>query len=646
MRLHNFIKFLVFVGFGGVVLSGFAHAAPADQDNARRDFQAAQSALHVGNLTRFKKLRQGFNDYVLAGYLDYEYLKDRVEQTPAVELHAFLEAYGYVPGSDQIRKRWLRSLAARGNWEVFTREYKDVDDDVELQCIRLNHLLRSSEHQASLMQEAETLWQTGRRLPPVCDNVFTAWKKAGHMTADHVWDRIRRAFEARQVTLASDLGRYLELHDRVWLNRWIAMHRDPANELDRIHYPVETPVARMIVRHGIVRLGLRDVEAALSRWETLEAQHKFFGEDDNYVFRHLGILALQERSPVAVTLLSRVSAQGDDEMLFLARVRAAILAGDWEAARRSIVGLPEDRQQKQEWRYWLARSLDATGQKDKARELFQALALERGYYGFLSADRIGGGYAMQHQPIVASPEEVSAMLARPGIQAAQEFYAMGSTLEARRQWHWNMRQMNNRELAVAAVIAREWGWYDRAILTVSKSDHLDDLEIRFPLLFREPIEANATRFGIDPGWVYGVVRQESAFMVDARSPVGALGLMQLMPATGRLTSRQLNVPIRGMQGFLDAENNIKLGVGYLKEVLGRNQNHQALATASYNAGPNRVASWLPAKPMEADVWVEGIPFNETRDYVKNVMAFTAVYDHRLGVKPILLKDRMPEVKKP
>jgi soluble lytic murein transglycosylase len=203
--------------------------------------------------------------------------------------------------------------------------------------------------------------------------------------------------------------------------------------------------------------------------------------------------------------------------------------------------------------------------------------------------------------------------------------------------------MNNRELAVAALVASEWGWHDRAILTASRSDHLDDLEIRFPLLYRESIEASAARHGIDAGWIYGVVRQESAFVPDARSPAGALGLMQLMPATGMLTSRRLNLRVRGTQAILEVETNIKLGVGYLKDVLTRNNDHQALATAAYNAGPNRVTSWMPREALDADVWVESIPFNETRDYVKNVMAFTAVYDHRLGLKPVRLKERMPMV---
>lgn len=601
------------------------------------------AALRDGDLRRFKELRESLDGYVLRGYLDFEYLKERLPQEPTDSILAFLNDNSHIPGSDAVRKSWLRLLVMRGDWETFLREYRDVEDDPELQCLRLNRLLRSSEQQSALMQETETLWRTGRRLPAACDAVFAAWRRAGHMTAERVWDRIRLAMEARQLGFASELAQYLDARDRIWISRWIGMHRDPVTELDRIGYPVETPVARMVIRHGVVRLGLRDVEEAVRRWDALKQKYQFFGEDENYVLRQLGILAAQEYSPAAVQLLGRVSAEAGDESVHLWRVRAALRVGDWEATKHFVAALPEDRRQKQEGRYWMARALERTGQQDEARALFQALARERGYYGFLAADRTGADYAMQHQPIIASPEEVSAMLARPGILAAQELQALGLVVQARRQWHWVTRHMNNRELAVAAIIAREWGWHDRAILTVSKSDHQDDLELRFPLLFRDSIEANAARHGVDPSWVYGVVRQESAFVTDARSHAGALGLMQLMPATGYFTGRRLNLPIRGTQALLDVENNLKLGVGYLKDVLSRYANHQTLATAAYNAGPNRVSGWMPRTTLDADVWVETIPFNETRDYVKNVMAFTAVYDHRLGVKPVRLQERMPTV---
>jgi soluble lytic murein transglycosylase len=635
--------FLVLTGLAAAGGASFAQDLIQDEEANRRDYLAALEALKAGQTARFKTLYARLDGYILRGYLEYESIKNRVSTIPDAELRRFLAENSQAQFSDTIRNQWLHALAKRGDWKTFLNEYQDIEDDPELQCLRLSRLLKTSEEQAILMTEVEKLWLTGKQLPRACDSVFDAWKKAGHMTSDKVWARIGLAMESRNLRLAGDLAQYLDPSERVWVRRWQAMYRDPVRELHHITYPVETPVARMIVKHGVVRLAYRDPEEAMVQWDQLKSKYQLFGEDDNYVLRYIGILAAQDQLPQALTWLSAVSADPGDMSLHLWRVKTALRAGQWEMAKRFIAGLSEEQRQDSQWRYWTARILESTGNKDEARRLYETLARDRSYYGFLAADRIGKDYSMQHVSTDATPEEVSAMLARPGIQMAQELYLMGQVTESRRQWNWTTRRLNNRDLAVAAVIARQWGWHDRAILTVARSDQQDDLELRFPLLYRDTIEANASEVGIDPSWVYGVVRQESAFVVDARSQSGALGLMQLMPSTGRLTGRKLNMPIHSNRALLNIENNLRLGVSYLKEVLGRNNGNQVLATASYNAGPNRVNSWLPDKTLDADIWVETIPFGETRDYVKNVMSYTTVYDHRLGSRPARLQDRMQSV---
>ena len=616
------------------------HASAPSLDAQRADYLAALEALRAGEIARARALAERLRDYVLYGYLEYELLKDAVTAMPAAELHSFLERNSHAPFAEAVRKKWLRHLAARGEWTLFLVEYRPFDEEPELQCLRLNHLLPASDQQAELMAEIERLWRTPKRLPPPCDAVFAAWRSAGHMTAEKVWERIRLAMENRQLTLANELARYLDPKERIWVSRWIAMYRDPVAELANLRYPVQTPVARMVVRHGVVRLAWRDPDEAMHQWEQLKAKHQVFGEDDNYVLRHVGILAAQDNRPSALKWLAAVSAEPGDETLHLWRVRAALRAGDWAMARSFVAALTEAQQRSPQWRYWRARILEKTGEPKDAERLYAGLARERNYYGFLAADRLRIDYSMQHVGIEVAPTELAAMLARPGIEMAKELYVLDQVADARRQWSYTTRHMNNRELQVAAVVAREWGWYDRAILTVARSDHQDDLELRFPVLYRDMIETNAAEHGIDAGWIYGVVRQESAFVVDARSPVGALGLMQLMPATGQLAGRKLKLNVGSQRALLDVENNLRLGASYLKEMLRRHGDNQVLATAAYNAGPNRVASWLPGERVDAQVWVESIPYNETRDYVKNVLAYTAVYDHRLGARPTRLSTRM------
>jgi soluble lytic murein transglycosylase len=272
------------------------------------------------------------------------------------------------------------------------------------------------------------------------------------------------------------------------------------------------------------------------------------------------------------------------------------------------------------------------------------LAGERDYYGFLAADRVGQVYRFGHDAVPFTETDLAAAEALPGIARARELLRVGLTIDARREWRDAIRDLDDRQLEIAAVLAGRWGWHDRAIVTVARADHFDDLDLRFPLVYQDLVLSNARATGLDPAWVYGVMRQESAFWEDARSRSGALGLMQLMPSTARETARRLRERVDDVYDLLSPPKNIRLGVAYLRRVLDRFDGHQGLATAAYNAGPGRVRSWLPGShPLAADIWVDTVPFNETRGYVKRVMAYTAIYEHRLERPVRPLKGRLPPV---
>lgn len=614
-------------------------------EKQRSSYLEALTALRDKKIWRYKLLLQDLDDYALRGHLEFQYLKHRIATTPVKTLRAYLDDNGHSVTSQHLRLRWLAHLAKQGQWELFLDEYKDIKKDKSLYCHRLNQLIgRANQDQAELMMKVENLWMTGKRLPRSCNPVFRQWRKAGHMSRDLVFARIKLAMEKRRLSLARELSYNLSTVDRQWVTRWIQMHRRPSRELAAIKFKVNTPVARMIVKHGIVRLARRDPEAAMEVWAQLSQQYRFFGEDNNYVNRHVGLLAAKRHLPQAVAWLSAVSAEDQDAELRYWRIRAATRANDWETAQEFIGTLTQEEAGKREWQYWRARILEENDDDDIAMELYASLAKERSYYGFLAADRVGAPYSMKHREVKVSKIELQAMQQRPDIRVAQELFDVGQIVPARRQWYWLIRHMNNRELQVAAVVAKKWGWHDRAIYTVNKSGHLDDLDLRFPVLYRDQVEANARSTGVDAGWIYGVMRQESAFVADAKSVAGALGLMQLMPRTGRATARRMRLNIRSRSAIMNVDNNLRLGAFYLKTVLRRHDGNQIVATAAYNAGSHRVNRWLPQqKKLSADIWVETIPFNETRNYVKNVMGFTAIYEHRLELATTPLSDRMAAV---
>ena len=619
--------------------------ASAELQQQRQDYLDATRALKKADLDIFHALYTRLDDYILQGYLQYEFLKERISSTPIGAIREFLDQNKHAPISAQLRNIWLKHLAAAGDEETFLKQYQGGAGDPKLRCYRFKLLFASTTDAQSLSDEVERLWLTHKRLPAICDEVFRHWHEAGYLTRDLVWARIKLLMARNRLSHAREVAnQYLNANDKVWLRRWQALHRDPAGRLLKIDYPVETELARTIVTNAVIRLAYRDPDKAMMKWRRLRQKHSALLEDEGRILRKVGIIATQQHLPSAEEWLSRVVAGSDDKELRRWHLRAILRAGDWQKAKRLIKNLSEDEQVDRFWLYWTARIMEQTGESAKARYLFALVATERNYYGFLAADRINVDYTMQHRSISASPDEVMQLLKRPGIRAARELHAVGDFVTARRQWGWSLSRMDKRELKVAALIAQEWGWHDRVIYTLSKSGHRHDLDLRFPLLYRPMVETNAKANNLDPSWIFGVMRQESAFVADARSPAGALGLMQLMPRVGRATGRQLKLRIRNNNAILQIENNLRLGAAFLKNMLRRYNGHQMLATAAYNAGPSRVRDWLPqSAAIDADAWVETIPFEETRDYVKNVMAYTAVYDHRLGRRPVRLCQRMLSV---
>lgn len=621
-----------------------AGVAKVDLERQRSEYAAALAALEDQDLERFESLYAGLEGYVLRPYLRYAYLKERLQETSADEIRAFLSQVDYAPIGARLRAQWLAQLAQSGDWNTFMLEYR-ANADPRLRCLRLQHLLKVGDEPQALAPEVESLWLSDDRLPPECNPVFGEWHKAGYLSDELVWKRIERLMARSRLSLAGELAdQYLNRKGRVWVRHWQDMHRHPTRELRHLRYSVDDARARTIVKHGIVRLGNRDPEVAMGQWQHLQERYPALVSDDGEMRAKLAALATQRHMPSAAAWFAAMPESAWDSESRLWALRAALRNGDWALGRRVVASLGKEEQTDRFWWYWTARIMEESGKADKARYLYVLVAADRNYYSFLAADRLEAGYIMQHQPVRIAAAEREALMALPGIQAARELYLLGEQAAARRQWDWTTAKMSKNDLYTAALVAGEWDWYDRAIVTLSKSGHLDDLDLRFPLVYREIVEDYASANGLDPSWIYGVMRQESAFVVDARSSAGALGLMQLMPRVGRLTAKRLKLKVRSEHAILEVENNLRLGTAFLKNLLNRHSGNQLLATAAYNAGPSRVKSWRPQESVvAADIWVETIPYEETREYVKNVMAYTAVYDHRLQREPVRLCLRMPPV---
>ena len=643
---------LVFVTSLGV----FTHADGVNKpDQPRADYLAARKALEVGDMKTYQRLSAQLRDYPLLPYLRYAELRGRVGDAPESEIHDFLSRYSDSVVSSRLRAAWLYALISAKQWHSYLQEYRPYPDEqgVALRCYELFARYQLSAGQnipPDWLTEVRSLWLTGKPLPDECDTIFRRWRADGHLTKDLVWQRIQLAMDSRQTEFADQLAKELDTAGRKWVQRFQRMHKNPEDMLGHADFKADHAKARDILRHGIKRLARSDALLAAERWQQIKGAYKFSPEDSAVTERELALSAALQHLPQALGWLAAVTPAQVDERVRQWRVRAALAQRDWSAVLMWVDAMAPAERENEQWRYWRARALEQLGPTADGDSLhaqsertFYELAQQRSYYGFLAADRLDRPYEMESRPILYTEDELAAVNALPGIARCYELYHLDMVGEARREWDYVIAGLAERERQLAAVLASRWGWHERSISTLSKTQHNDDLELRFPTVFRDQVLANAEQHDIDPAWIYGVIRQESAFMPDARSSAGALGLMQLMPATGKSTAKLLDSPLRHINELLGIDKNIQVGSAYLRRVLNTNNGHQTLATASYNAGPQRIKQWLPDSAQDADIWVDNIPFTETRNYVQQVMAYSAIFSQRLGLTVAPLRQRMPEV---
>lgn len=611
-------------------------------EEQRTLFVEAERALSSGNSTRYKSLRPRLDSYPLAAYLDYAELSRRISRLKPEEVSAYTERYPDALLASRLQSSWLSSLAANRRAADLITHYQP-SGDVALDCQYRQALLKQGKS-AEAFAGLETLWLVGRSQPGSCDPVFQAWEKAGDLTHELIWGRIELAIRAGNLQMASFLGRRLLVSDRRWIELWIKVHNQPATVATRKAFKGDHPKRTAILAHGIARLGYRDLSRAMSIWDEYKTEFPFTDEERGHVQRTLALLLAQGRKPEALYILETVDKPALTPRVQEWRARAAIQQRDWIGVLSAIDNMSEELFLDGRWRYWRARALEELGFQESATALYKDLSQTRNYHSFLAADRIGASYELQNAPLQLSPEQVQELSQVPGIARSRELYRLQRIVDARREWDYVTERLEPETLARAAKLADSWGWHSNAIFTAARSGYWDDLPMRFPTLYQATIQDRAKQFGIEAAWIYGILRQESAFVADARSPRGALGLMQLLPVTAKSIAPRAKASYAGPRDLLQPEKNIHLGSAYLQQVRNLLHNHPVLATAAYNAGPAKVRQWLPDHgAVPVDIWIETIPYDETRDYVERVMAYTVIYDWQLTGKPLRLGQFMPPI---
>jgi len=639
--LTGLLSALLIMAAGGI--SQANAASEAELSAQRKLFQAAETSLRKGALRRYNKQRNALHDYPLAGYLDYRYLRSRLNKKNIPLIEQFLLDHADSPISDHLRRRWLKKLASTQQWQKYLTYFADLNSTT-LDCYRVRALIETGQINQA-MKQVPALWLSGRSQPKTCDRVFSEWEKRGHLSDDLIWARIRLAMKARKLSLAKYLSGKLDKSSQQWVSMWRQVHRRPATALKQRKLNKDLPVTREIILHGLRRLARLDAAKALAIWQQKQPRYQFTAQERNEIFRKIALSAAYQRLPEAQTLLSQVAPEVVNERVSEWRIRTAVKNNDWDAILDNIEQLDETQRNEDHWRYWKARALTSLGYKQQAEQIYSQLSEKTTYYGFLSAESLTVPYKINEEEIPHTQKELKQIKQVAAIQRASELYQLGRIVSARREWNRMIKTLGERDLELAGVIAHKWGWHDRAILTVGRTKHRSDLNLRYPIAFKKQVMRHAKKQNIAPAWVYSVLRQESAYMQDARSPAGAMGLMQLMPRTARSTARSLKLSFKPRRDLLNANKNIRLGTAHLKQVYKRHNGHFVLATASYNAGSHRVKSWLPeSSPLSSAAWIESMPFKETRNYVKRILTTTPIFETRLQTPVTPLSKHMLDIK--
>lgn len=620
----------------------FSNPALADLEQQRQDFLAAEEALKNGRVQEFNQLLSKLTDYPLYPYLLYEQIRRDISLKHEDRILRFLDEYVSTPLADRLRQKWLEYLAGNSSWQKLVRDYRGPYTQ-SLQCSYARALMENGQT-GKAWEEAEKLWLHGRSRPKECDPVFYGWRSNGRLTKSLAWQRIELAIDQGQTALAGYLKRYLPEDDQTWLDLWLEVINRPLKTLEINWSEKDHPVAEKILSHGMGILIRGDTQEALKQWEGLQAKHDLKSMDTSLVKRELAIYLALRKHPETLEYIRSLCAETMTPRLRHWQARNALYQKNWQEAMLALEKLDDSEKDSPRWIYWQARIHEEMGLEQEAQALYQSILGRQNYFSLLAADRLNQPYIFQNRPISSNDQDMINLRQDQGIMRALELFYFERMVEARREWNSSISGKTREEARAAALLAHELSWHDRAIIAAASAGEFYDLMLRFPVSHSQMITDYSRARDLNPAWVFALARQESMFMPDVRSPAGALGIMQIMPATGRLIASLMGETLTNPNSLLNPEVNVRFGTFYLKKRLDELQNSPVLATAAYNAGALRVGSWLPEQEIiEADIWVENIPFFETRDYVEKIFTYKAIYEKRLGVQPTRISGLMPDV---
>ncbi len=635
-QLVYLLAILVFTFNSSAIAGDSASQAELEQ------FKIAWDAAGQGKHDDFRQIKNDLQDYVLYPYLQYEDYRNRRSKVPVDEMSGFLQAHEDWAFTAGLRAAWLKTLAKKKRWADLVAHSEGVKNTA-LRCQRLRGQIILKQT-TGVLSEAQKLWTVGKSQPDECDPVFAWMSKNGGVPESLAWERIRLAIEAGNRSLTMYLARFVAADQRRWLEGWQRMNREGYSRLERATRWPDNEQTRMIAASSLQRLTRNDAGLAAKKYDILVSHFDWDESLSMSLLRDIALYAAVGMEDETVAHMMRVPVVFRDSQLLEWWARFLLNQQDWAALVGIIEQLPEDTLNDDRWRYWLAQAGLRSGQVQPPSKLLEELSAKANYYGFLAADELDQTYNICPGEADVDPLALEQMAKSDGFRRSLELRKAGLDNWALTEWVLATAKIPTSELKMAAALAVSENWYDRAIFALGNSGDLNLYEWRFPLLWESDITRAAKANQLDPAWVYGTIRSESAMVETARSSANAMGLMQVLPVTGKQVAKKHGLPWSGIAQLRTASGNLPIGTAYMGDLLKNFNQNPVLVSGAYNAGPNAVKRWLDTRPQgEAAIWVETLPYFETRDYIPRVLAFTTIYDWRLGGTVKRVSNRMPDI---
>jgi peptidoglycan lytic transglycosylase len=616
----------------GASLSAMVAFAGGARADALDDLAAARDAAQRGSFRLLEAWRVRNTGHPLEAYATFWTISGSLDRVDPAEVRAFLAKYPDTPLADLVRREWLKVLGAAASWEAFRAELpRLLADDADIACLSFQE--RVGRGDPEVAAEARAVFLAAREAPAPCEPVFVALIASGKISEADTWARMRKLLASNQLRETRRANHWLAPRQRLNEKLLERAAADPSGFLAREKAAILTRSARELVVYAVSRLARNKPDEASDRLALLAG--RLGDETARYAWGQIALQGATSHHPRALEWYAQAGDAALSDLQVAWRARAALRAGTWREVLAAIQQLPPEQAREASWRYWRARALRSLGEGEASQALMRGLAAERSFYGILAAEDVGAITLPDWNGWKPQAADLERVMGVPALGRALALYRIGYENEALREWFWAIRAMEDRDLLAAAELANRAGVPDRAINTANRTAQLHDYTQRYPTPHREVVSAAARQWGLDEALMFSLIRQESRFMAHARSRVGATGLMQLMPATASWVARQIPVERYRKEMLAEPAVNVHMGTYYFSRVLG-DLGHPVLATTAYNAGPGRARRWREVQPLEGAIYVETIPFNETRDYVKQVFTNAWFYRHRLtGQAPSL-----------